>query len=265
MKIPTNRFKQALLTGERQIGLWCALADAYACEILASVGFDWLLLDAEHAPNDLRTLLAQLQAVAPYSTHPVIRCADGSSTAIKHYLDIGAQTLLIPNVESAEMAQRIVASARYAPQGFRGVGSALARASLWNQIEDYLPKANAEVCILVQVESVAALRQVDSIAGVEGVDGVFFGPADLSASMGFLGKPGASEVQAALLGGIDSVLKSGKAAGILTSDKALAQTYLDRGAKFVAVGADTTLLQRAAHGLLAHFNQVEVKASSGVY
>lgn len=252
-QLPINPFKQALREGRPQIGLWLGLADPYVAELLATTGFDWLLIDAEHAPNDLRQVLSQLQAIAPYPTHPVVRPVQGDVALIKQYLDIGTQTLLVPMIETAEQAARVVAATRYPPVGLRGVGSALARASRWNQIEGYLNKAHTELCVLVQVESAKALENLDAIAAVDGIDGVFFGPADLSASLGHIGKPGEPVVQQAIAQGIAAVRRAGKAAGILSADPTLARRYLDMGALFVAVGVDTTLLVRAARDLAQSF------------
>ena len=253
MQLPANAFKAALRAGRPQIGLWLGLADAYVSELLASTGFDWLAIDAEHAPNDPRSVLAQLQAIAPYPVHPVVRTASGDATLLKQYLDIGAQTLLIPMVESAEQAARIVAATRYPPAGIRGVGSALARASRWNQVSDYLRSCQQEICVLVQVESAVGLDDLPAIAATEGVDGVFFGPADLAASMGLLGKSADARVQDAIAQGIKTVLSAGKAAGVLSADPSVARQYLAAGARFVAVGIDTTLLVRAARDLRALF------------
>ncbi len=253
MQLPLNQFKQALQQGETRIGLWMGLADAYSAELLACCGFDWLLIDGEHAPNDLRSVLAQLQALAGYSVQPVVRPVEATPALIKQYLDIGAQTLLVPMVDSAEQARRIVAACRYPPRGIRGVGSALARASRWNRIPDYLATAERELCLLVQVETVQALQNLSEITAVDGVDGVFFGPADLSASMGFLGNPGAEPVQQAMLDGIRQVRAAGKAAGILSADRAFARRCLDAGANFVAVGVDTSLLANAATELARAF------------
>jgi 4-hydroxy-2-oxoheptanedioate aldolase len=251
--LPRNSFKQALRNHQARIGLWLGLADPYVAELLATTGFDWLLIDAEHAPNDVRQVLAQLQAMAPYPTHPVVRPLEANVALVKQYLDIGAQTLLLPMIDTAEQAELMVAATRYPPRGIRGVGSALARASRWNQIKDYLHRADDEICVLVQVESTRALENLEAIAAVEGVDGVFFGPADLSASMGYLGNPAAPAVQQALAEGIATVCKAGKAAGILSADRNLAQQYLAMGALFVAVGVDTTLLVRAARELAQAF------------
>jgi len=261
--MPINPFKQALRAGRAQIGLWVGLADPYAAELLASTGYDWLLIDAEHAPNDLRSVLAQLQAVAPYASHAIVRPPVGDTALIKQLLDTGAQTLLIPMVESAEQAERIVAATRYPPRGMRGVGSALARSSRWNQIDNYLHLADEQMCVLVQVESVQALSQLEAIAAVEGVDGVFFGPADLSASMGLMGQPAHPDVQRAIVDGIKAVRAAGKAAGVLSADPALAQKYLDHGALFVAVGVDATLLVRAAKAQLAPFRAADTAAPAG--
>lgn len=253
MKMPRNLFKQALRERQAQIGLWVGLADAYVAELLANTGFDWLLIDGEHAPNDPRSVLPQLQAMAPYPVHPVVRPVQGDVALIKQYLDIGVQTLLIPMVETAEQATRMVAATRYPPHGIRGVGSALARASRWNNVDDYLNACDAEMCVLVQIESVNALQNLEAIAAVDGVDGIFFGPSDLSASMGFRGKPGEPSVQKAIADGIAIVSGAGKASGILTADQEYARKYLAMGASFVAVGVDTSLLMRAAKDLAAAF------------
>lgn len=253
MPLPRNTFRDALRAGQRQIGLWVGLADANAAELLAGTGFDWLLLDGEHAPNDPRHTLTQLRAVAPYPVHPIVRPVQADVALVKQYLDIGAQTLLIPMIDTPEQAAQMVQAMRYPPEGIRGMGAALARASRWNQIEDYLNRANDEMCLLVQAETVQAMAQLPAIAAVEGVDGVFFGPADLSASMGYRGQSGHPEVQAAILEGIRIVRAAGKAAGILATDAALAQRYLDAGALFVAVGVDTSLLVKAATALRQQF------------
>jgi 4-hydroxy-2-oxoheptanedioate aldolase len=266
LELPVNAFKRALRQGRPQIGLWVGLADAYAAELLATTGFDCLVIDGEHAPNDVRTVLAQLQAMAPYPVHPMVRPVHGSVELIKQYLDIGVQTLLIPMVETAEQARQMVAATRYPTRGVRGVGSALARSSRWNQIDDYLRRSDEEMCVLVQVESVNALGDLERIAAVEGVDGVFFGPADLAASMGMLGKPSDPKVQDAIAHGIAAVKKAGKAAGTLTADRKLAHQYLAQGALFVAVGVDTTLLVKAARELAAEFTgAVRWTPSDGVY
>lgn len=248
-----NTFKSALQRGDTVIGLWLALASAYTAEICAGAGFDWLVIDGEHAPNDVRSILTQLQAAAPYLTHPIVRPPSGDAVIVKQLLDIGAQTLLIPMVETAEQARQMVAATRYPPQGIRGVGAALARASNFGRENHYLQDADANICLLVQVESASALANLDEIVRVDGVEGVFIGPADLAASMGFLGRPGQAQVQDAIREAARRIRGAGKAAGILSTDEAQAQTYLEWGYNFVAVGTDVTLLSRATTQLATRF------------
>jgi 4-hydroxy-2-oxoheptanedioate aldolase len=253
MKTPLNTFKSAIARPGAQLGLWLGLADPYAAELCASAGFDWLLVDGEHGPNDLRSMLAALQAIAPYPSHPVVRVPHGDTALIKQVLEIGATTLLVPMVESAEQARELVRATRYPPQGVRGVGSGLARSSRWSAWPDYLQEANEQVCLLVQVETVSALAQLDAIAAVEGVHGVFIGPSDLSASMGHLGQPGHPEVLAAIEEAIARILVAGKAPGLLAVDEGLARRSIALGARFVAVGVEATMLARATRALAQRF------------
>ncbi|BEU96062.1 HpcH/HpaI aldolase/citrate lyase family protein [Acidovorax sp. DW039] len=248
-----NPFKTALAERRPQIGLWLSMADAYLAEAAATCGYDWLLIDGEHAPNDLRTTMAALQAVAAYPAHPIVRVVEGQTALIKQMLDIGAKTLLVPMVDTAEQARSIVAATQYPPQGIRGVGSAVGRSSLWSSRSDYLNVADDEVCLLVQAETVTALTNLEAICAVDGVHGVFIGPADLAASMGHRGNPGHPEVQAAIEGAMKTIIASGKAAGTLTSDPALAQRYLDLGCTFVAVGVDVLMFTGAARKLRGQF------------
>ena len=250
-----NTFKAALGRGDTLIGLWLALADPYSAELCAGAGFDWLLIDGEHAPNDLRSTLASLQAIAPFPVHPLVRPAVGDAVLIKQLLDIGVRTLLIPMVESAAQARELVAATRYPPHGVRGVGAALARASGFGRDADYLQGADEGLCLLLQVESAAGLQALDEIALVDGVDGVFIGPADLAASLGHLGQPGHPDVQAAIQAAVGRIRAAGKAAGILATDEDVARTYLSWGYTFVAVGTDVTLLSRASSELAARFKQ----------
>ncbi|GAA5512837.1 4-hydroxy-2-oxo-heptane-1,7-dioate aldolase [Deinococcus carri] len=252
---PQNAFKTALTQGNTLYGFWLALADAYSAEVCAGAGFDWLVIDGEHAPNDVRSILSQLQAVAPYPSASVVRPPVGDTVLIKQLLDIGAQNLLIPMVESAQQARELVAATRYPPRGVRGVASALVRASGFSRNADYLGQADAGICLLVQVESVTGLEALDEIAAVEGVDGVFLGPADLAASLGHLGQPGHPDVQAAIREAARRIRAAGKAAGSLATDEAVARTYLDWGYTFVAVGVDVLLLTRATTALLARFRE----------
>jgi len=253
MATPDNPFKQALHAGRRQIGLWLGLADPYAAEVCAGCGFDWVLIDGEHAPNDLRHMLGTLQALAPYPVHPVVRIPEGSPTLIKQVLELGATTLLVPMVESANEARALVRAMRYPPEGTRGVGSGLARSSRWNGHTNYLHEANERVCLLVQVETASAVAQLAEIAAVDGVDGVFIGPADLSASMGHLGQPAHPEVRAAIEQALTTILAVGKAPGILCTDETLARHYPAPGPRFVAGGVGPTLLTQSARALAARF------------
>ncbi|MBH2927851.1 4-hydroxy-2-oxoheptanedioate aldolase [Serratia ureilytica] len=262
----TNHFKRALQEKRPQIGLWLGLCSSYSAELLAGAGFDWLLIDGEHAPNNVQTVLGQLQAVAPYPSQPVVRPPWNDAVIIKQLLDVGAQTLLIPMIQNAEQARDAVRATRYPPHGVRGVGSALARASRWNRVPDYLQQADEQMCVLVQIETREAVKNLEAILQVEGVDGVFIGPADLSADMGFAGNPQHPEVQRTIDDAIARIRAAGKAPGILMANKARAQRYLEAGALFVAVGVDTTLLARAAEALANEFKQGGAQApSSGVY
>ena len=261
MRTPINSFKKALLNPQPQIGLWVGLANGYAAEMVAGTGFDWLLIDGEHAPNDVRSVLAQLQGVASTwsaqdeaeRSQAVVRVPVGDTTLIKQFLDIGAQTLLVPMVDTPEQAAQLVQATRYPPDGIRGMGSALARASRWQAYPNYLHEANAQTCLLVQAETVEAMKNIDAIAATPGVDGVFIGPADLSASMGFVGQPNHPEVQAVIADAIARILKAGKAPGILSTTEEQARKWLAAGALFVAVGVDTILLAAAAKQLLAKY------------
>jgi len=254
---PGNAFKRRIASPGAQIGLWLGLADPYTAELCATAGFDWLLVDGEHGPNDLRSMLGALQAIAPYPSHPVVRIPQGETALIKQVLEIGATTLLVPMVESADQARELVRAMRYPPAGVRGVGSGLARSSRWGALGSYLKAANEQVCLLVQVETAAALAQIDSIVAVEGVDGVFIGPADLSASMGHLGQPGHPEVRAAIDHAIERILAAGKAPGILATDETLARHYIELGVRFVAVGVDATLLAQTTRTLAQRFKTAD--------
>jgi len=261
MHTPVNTFKQALQARQAQIGLWVGLADGYVAEILAGTGYDWLLVDGEHAPNDLRSVLAQLQGISSawsaqpqdQRSQPVVRVPVGDTALIKQFLDIGAQTLLVPMVETAAQAAQLVQAMRYPPDGIRGMGSALARSSRWQAYPQYIHEANEQVCLLVQAETATALKNIDAIAATPGVDGVFIGPADLSATMGFPGRPNHPEVQAAIADGIARILKAGKAPGILSTTEEQARKWLAAGAVFVAVGVDTVVLTNAARALRATY------------
>lgn len=261
MDILHNKFKQALKEQRPQIGLWLGLCSSYSAELIAGAGFDWLLIDGEHAPNNVQTTLTQLQAIAPYPSQPVVRPPWNDPVIIKQLLDIGAQTLLLPMVQNAEQAQQAVRATRYPPAGIRGVGSALARASRWNRIPDYLKRANDEMCVIVQVETREAINNLADILQVEGIDGVFIGPADLSADMGFSGNPNHPEVKSVIEKAIVQIRAADVAPGILMAAPDVADHYLKLGALFVAVGVDTTLLARGAEALAARFGKTVSEAA----
>ncbi|RLL34526.1 4-hydroxy-2-oxoheptanedioate aldolase [Acinetobacter cumulans] len=260
----TNHFKRKLKT-QQQIGLWVGLADAYGTEIAANAGYDWLLIDGEHAPSDLRTTLSQLQSIAAYPSQAVVRPPIGSVQLIKQLLDIGAQTLLIPMVESVEQAELMVKAVRYPPEGVRGVGAALARATRWNSIPDYYATAHENICLLIQIESVEGLANLDDILKVDGIDGIFIGAVDLSATMGYEGNPNHPEVQKAVIDAIQRIRASGKAAGILSTQHEATEQYLALGTEFVAVGVDTSVLMQSLRTLLQRYkpDAEEVQVSAG--
>jgi 4-hydroxy-2-oxoheptanedioate aldolase len=251
-ELQRNVFKQAIAAGKLQIGLWSSLCSNIAAEIISDSGFDWILLDSEHSPNEIPDLVTQLQAVQRGTATPIIRPAWNDAVLAKRCLDIGAQTLLFPYVQNAEEARRAVAATRYPPEGIRGV-SVAARASRYGRTPGYLTKANSEMCVLVQVETRNALEQLEAIAKVDGVDGVFIGPSDLAASLGHLGNPQHAEVQEAMQDAVNRLKALGKPAGILTGNEEEARRYIGWGYLFVAVGADVGLLARHADALAKKF------------
>jgi len=254
MELLRNAFKQALKAGRAQIGLWSSLSSNYSVEVTAGAGFDWLLLDMEHSPNDLESLLAQLQAAAPYATHPVVRVPWNDMVTMKRVLDVGAQSLLVPYVSSAEEARAAVAHTRYPPAGVRGVAGTT-RATRFGRIKDYAKRAHDELCVLVQVETQAALDSIEAICAVDGVDGVFIGPADLHASLGYPGEIANAKVKPLIDDAIRRIREAGKAPGILTPNEDDARHWLECGALFVAVGADVGILARGAEALAAKFKK----------
>jgi 4-hydroxy-2-oxoheptanedioate aldolase len=244
-----NPFKQAL--GQKvQFGLWQALANPYSAEICAGAGFDFLVFDGEHAPNTVPLMLQQLQAVAPYPVESVVRLADSSQTLIKHYLDIGARTLLVPMIETLEQARAVAAATRYPPHGTRGVGAGLARVSRWNRIPDYLQNADEDICLLLQVESRAGLALIEDIAALDGVHGIFVGPADLAADMGHLGNSAHPDVMAAVTNAIERIVAAGCAAGVMSLVRDQVDQYRDAGASFLAIATDVGVLARGTETAL---------------
>ena len=252
MELPQNAFKRALKAGRAQIGLWSSLSSNYTVEVIAGAGFDWILLDTEHSPNDLESVLSQLQAAAPYPTHPVVRVAWNDMVLIKRMLDIGAQSLLVPYVSTPEEAAAAVSYVRYPPAGVRGVAGTT-RASRFGRVKDYAKRAHEEICLLVQVETQRALDNLEAICAVDGIDGVFIGPADLHASLGYPGEIANAKVKPLIDEAVRRIRKCGRAPGILTPSEADARHWLDCGALFVAVGADVGILARGAESLAAKF------------
>jgi len=252
MDLPRNTFKHALAAGEPQIGLWLSLASNYSAEVCAGSGFDWLLIDTEHSPNELDMVLGQLQAIAPYPSHAVVRVAWNDAVIVKRTLDVGAQTLLFPFVQDAQEAARAVAATRYPPRGIRGVAGTT-RATRFGRVKDYARRAHEETCVLVQVETQEAVDAIETIARVDGVDGIFIGPADYHASLGHTGETANPAVLPKIEDAVRRIRAAGKAPGILTADEKLARRYLELGALFVAVGADVGLLARGSDALAAKF------------
>lgn len=255
MPAPINTFKQRLTSGETLIGCWLATGDDYVAEMMGTAGFDWLVVDGEHAPNDIRSIRAQLTALNASPAHPVVRLPVGETWMIKQVLDAGAQTILVPMVETAAQARELVRACTYPPTGNRGVGAAMGRATRFNAMSGYLDTADEQICLLIQVESVAALAALDDILAVDGVDGVFIGPGDLSTDMGFSGYSDAPEVREAIADALSRIAAAGRAPGILGLNDAAIQRYLDQGARFVAVGADILMLADAARQLAARWKR----------
>jgi 4-hydroxy-2-oxoheptanedioate aldolase len=265
MHMPRNGFKAALASDATQYGIWAGFATGYAAEIVAGLGYDWMLIDGEHAPNTVPGVLNQLQTVAPYATAPVVRAVNGDASLIKQLLDVGAQTLMIPMVETAEQAQALVRAMRYPPHGIRGVGGGLTRATRWDAVEHYLNTAHQELCLIVQVESRLGVENVAAIAAVEGVDAVFIGPADLSIGLGHPGNPGHPEVQERIRQAVDATLAAGKVSGILAPNEDDARRYQAWGCRFIAVAIDISLLRQSALDTLARYRPADTKAPSRTY
>ncbi len=249
MPAPVNPFKQALNAGETVFGCWLGLADPFSAELMGTAGFDWLVIDSEHAPNDLRSILTQLQVLEASPSHAVVRVTVGETYMIKQALDAGAQTILVPMVDSADQARQLVRDVTYPPHGDRGVGYALTRAARFSQTADYGTTADAQTCLLVQVENRKGIAALDDILAVEGIDGVFIGPADLAADMGHMGNPLHADVQSVIMDALRRIRAAGKAPGILSTNDKMTHEALDAGAQFVAVGADVLLLSHSAQAL----------------
>jgi 4-hydroxy-2-oxoheptanedioate aldolase len=252
--LPRNAFKQALANGQRQIGLWSGLASPIAAEILAGAGFDWIVIDGEHGPNDITTLLPQLQSMRGGTAEPVFRVPWNDMVIVKRALDVGARSLLIPFVQNAEEARRAVAATRYPPLGIRGV-SLTPRANDYGRVQNYHKNAHLDTCVLVQLETRAALKEIEAVAAIDGVDGIFIGPSDLAADFGHLGNPKHPEVQAALKDAAARIRAAGKSAGMLTGNLDDVEPLIALGFNFIAVGLDVGILARGAEQIAARFHQ----------
>lgn len=255
MSAPVNRLKARLNNGESTTGLWLSMANGYSAELAGYIGFDWLMIDGEHAPNDLRTIMEQLQVLKDSPSPVAVRAPIGEVYLIKQLLDMGAQSLMIPMVESGEQAQKLVQAVRYPPHGIRGVGAGSARATSFGTIDNYVATANDQICLMLQIESRAGIAALDAIATTEGVDCVFIGPSDLSADMGYPGNPFAPEVQVVIEDAIKRIRAHGKAAGIYMTDQAYAKRYRELGANMVAIGSDVSVLVHSLKALKQSFSQ----------
>lgn len=245
MKIPVNAFKSKLADAP-SYGCWVGLGNAYTAEIIATAGYDWLLIDGEHAPNTVLTILDQLRAVESHPAAPIVRAVNHDPALIKQLLDIGACTLMVPMVETAKQAEALVAAMRYAPAGFRGMGAGAIRADRWGSVSDYASHASESLCLIVQVESQGGVDNIEAIANTDGVDAVFVGPMDLSANMGHVGNPNHTDVQAVIAHVLAVTKAAGKGAGILAPAEADTNRYREAGFDFIATGLDVALLKNAA-------------------
>ncbi|RMX06869.1 4-hydroxy-2-oxo-heptane-1,7-dioate aldolase [Corticibacter populi] len=259
--LPVNHFKRALREGQPQIGIWSTIPSPFVSELIGGAGYDWVLMDTEHTPTDVPLMLEQLRALAAAQpapgtlpTHAVVRPAWNDTVLIKRYLDLGAQTLLLPFVQNAQEAESAVRAMRYAPEGIRGMGGST-RASNFGRTTDYVARAADELCLLVQVETAEALDQIEAIAAVDGVDGIFIGPADLSASLGYAGQMRHPEVTRIINDALARIRATGKASGILMVDAQRARECLDLGVQFIAVALDTILLRDAMDAAAARFGR----------
>lgn len=251
--MPKNEFRAGLETGNTQYGVWLGLPDSSAAEIMASAGFDWLLIDHEHGAFELGDVLAHLRVLAGYDVAPIVRPVNDDPALLKKLADLGAQSFIVPMIDTAEQAAAVVAALRYPPDGIRGMGTSLARAARWNAVGGYAARANEEMLIVVQAETVTAIDNLEAIAGVDGIDGVFIGPADLSASMGHVGNSGHPEVVETVERALKTIRSAGKYAGLLCLDEAMVAHFESAGANFIGIGVDTLLLGNSARALAGRF------------
>lgn len=254
MNIQKNKFKESFKNKNVLFGAWNGIPDTYVAEILAGSGFDWILIDGEHAPFDLRSIIHQLQAFNQFDVPILVRPHEGNENYLKQLLDAGVQSFVIPMVENAEQAKTLVHAVQYPPKGIRGVGTALARAAQWNRVNNYFHEANDQICLIVQVENVEGIKNLEEILAVEGVDGVFIGPADLAASMGYIGKPDTPAVKETVEKALSKIKVAGKISGVMAIAKPLAEHYVQCGATMVAIAIDTLLLANSAKTVAQSYN-----------
>jgi 4-hydroxy-2-oxoheptanedioate aldolase len=259
MKLRKNKLKQLIQSEEISFGIWNGIPHSYAGEICAGAGFDWVLIDAEHAPFDLDSILVQDQAMSKHDSFTMLRPPSDDSVFIKRVLDLGIDSLLIPMVETAEQAEKIAASIKYPPLGTRGIGSALSRAAQWKRIPDYFEHANENLCLVLQIESVKGMENIDAISKVDGVDGIFVGPADLAGSMGMVGQPMHDDVRAEVKRGLSIIKSNGKAAGTLAVTEDVIKEYIEAGASFIGIGVDLILLAKASEALAQKYKHFKNK------
>jgi 4-hydroxy-2-oxoheptanedioate aldolase len=254
MDMPANELKRALREGRRQIGLWSSLSSHITVEVISGSGFDWLLLDTEHSPNELTMVHGQLQAMTGGTATAVVRPAWNDPVLFKRFLDIGVQSFLVPWVQNADEARRAVASTRYPPEGMRGVASTV-RANRYGRVGEYVTRVHGELCVVVQIETRVAVGNLEAIAAVDGVDGLFIGPSDLAADMGHVGNSAHPDVRAAIDDAITRIVATGKFAGILAPVEADARHWMELGCLFVAVGSDVGILARQSEALAAKYKR----------
>jgi 4-hydroxy-2-oxoheptanedioate aldolase len=254
MKMETNKFLAALQAGEQQVGCWISLANAYSTEVVAGAGFDWLVVDLEHTPGDMKDVLGQLQAIAPYHATAIVRTPDNDPAIVKRLLDLGPEGILFPMIQTVDEARAAVAATRYPPHGIRGVAG-IARGNRFGRTTDYYENVEAQTCVIMQIETCAALDLAVEIGTVDGVDGVFFGPADISADMGLLGQPLHPDVWARIMPAARKLMDLGVPVGTLVTDPVMAADLLNDGFTFVACGTDLGVLAKSTDSLMAQMRQ----------
>lgn len=264
MDATVRSFKDRIRHATPAIGMWVASGSPLVAEICAGSELDWLIIDGEHAPNDLRSTLAQLQAAAAYPIDVVVRVPIGDPVLIKQHLDIGATSLLVPMIHDRASAEAVVRAVRYPPEGERGVGSAVARSSRWNRHATYMDEANERITTIVQIESRQAIDELEEIASVDGIDAVFVGPADLAASLGHRGRQDHPEVIQTVLDVLQRAAEAGKPVGVNAFDETLARRYLAAGARFIVVGADVSLLAAGSTQLATRFSSSPTRESAAM-